>query len=129
MACDIDTGRETLDRLTSTRGAEARRLVGFDRPRQSKGAGDAAPLGPIGSDVLSRYKLSWAHEAAGKVTRATRGSIAAGSAARRLRRQGGRRGAPARRHPGTARRVRALSLPASTREAEAKSRLEWGPPS
>lgn len=79
MACDIDTVRETLDRLTSTRGAEARRLLGFDRPRQSKG--QVTPLHAVPSAAtLSRYKLSWAPETAGKVAQATRGSIAAGSA-------------------------------------------------
>jgi hypothetical protein len=79
MACDIDTVRETLDRLTSTRGAEARRLLGFDRPRQSKG--QVTPLHAVPSAAtLSRYKLSWAPDTAGKVAAATRGSVAAGSA-------------------------------------------------
>jgi hypothetical protein len=79
MACDIDTVRETLDRLTSTRGAEARRLLGFDRPRQSKG--QVTPLHAVPSAAtLSRYKLSWAPDDAGRVAQATRGSVAAGNA-------------------------------------------------
>jgi hypothetical protein len=79
MACDIDTIRETLDRLTSIRGAEARRLLGFNRPRKAKG--QTTPLHAVPSAaMMSRYKLSWAPATAGQVPPATRSSVAAGSA-------------------------------------------------
>lgn len=80
MLCqDCETMPQALDRLSGKRGAEARQLLGFNQPRRSKGQVTNIHSTPSAA-MMSRYRLSWAPEAAGKVAPATSGRIAAGLA-------------------------------------------------
>jgi len=73
----IDTVRQTREHLTSHAGAQARRLLGFDHPRQSKG--QVTQIHSVPSEAtLSRYRLAWAPADAGRVVPATRAAVAAG---------------------------------------------------
>jgi hypothetical protein len=75
--CGLDTFKETRDRLTSDRGHEARRLLGFDRPRRCKG--QVTPLHSVPSEAsVSRYRQLWAPPGAGAVRPATQAAIALG---------------------------------------------------
>jgi hypothetical protein len=73
----IDTVRQTREHLTSHAGAEARRLLGFDHPRQ--GRGQVTQIHAVPSEAtLSRYRLAWAPNDAGHVVPATKDTVAAG---------------------------------------------------
>jgi hypothetical protein len=64
--CGLDTVRQTRAQLTSHLGAETRRLLGFDRPRQT--AGQVTPLHSVPSEAtLCRYRLSFAPARAGRL--------------------------------------------------------------
>jgi hypothetical protein len=79
VVAGIDTVKKTREQLTSHVGAEARRLLGFNRPRSSKG--QVTRLHEVPSEAtLSRYRLSFAATGAGNVPAATVGSLAAGEA-------------------------------------------------
>jgi hypothetical protein len=73
----IDTIRQTREHLTSHAGAEARRLLGFDHPRQGKG--QVTQIHAVPSEAtLSRYRLAWAPKHAGHVVPATKKAVASG---------------------------------------------------
>lgn len=77
VVAGIDTVRKTREHLTSHAGAEARRLLGFNRPRQSKG--QVTRLHEVPSEAtLSRYRLSFAPEGVGVVKAATPEAVAEG---------------------------------------------------
>jgi hypothetical protein len=77
VVCGLETVRETRAHLTSHEGAEARRLLGFDRRRQSKG--QVTTMHSVPSEAtLCRYRLSFAPKDAGRIRAATRESVAAG---------------------------------------------------
>jgi hypothetical protein len=74
----IDTVRETRSHLTSHLGAEARQLLGFTKPRQTKG--QVTALHSVPSEAtLSRYRLSFAPAEAGRVANATKADVDAGN--------------------------------------------------
>lgn len=71
LVCGFDSVRQMREHLTSHAGAEARELLGFTRPRQTKG--QRTPLHAVPSEaMLSRYRLSWAPADAGQVKPADR---------------------------------------------------------
>jgi hypothetical protein len=75
VVCGIDTFKETRDRLTSDRGGEARRLLGFNVPRRCKS--QVTQLHSVPSDAsVSRYRQLWAPVGAGAVNPATHAGIA-----------------------------------------------------
>lgn len=79
VVAGLDTVKRTREQLTSHVGAEARRQLGFDRPRQTKG--QVTRLHEVPSEAtLSLYRLSFAPAAAGQVDAATPDSLAAGQA-------------------------------------------------
>lgn len=74
----IETVRETRAHLTSHLGAEARRLLGFDKPRQSKG--QVTQIHSVPSEAtLSRHRLAFAPPEAGRVAPAKPPEVAAAS--------------------------------------------------
>ena len=75
VVCGIETFKATRDRLTSDRGGEARRLLGFDRPRQCKSQVTAIHSVPSEATV-SRYRQLWAPLGVGAVKAATHAGIA-----------------------------------------------------
>jgi hypothetical protein len=78
MLCfDCDTMPQALDRLSGKRGAEARQLLGFNRPRQSKGQVTNIHSVPSAA-TMSRYRLSWAPRTAYEIAPATSTGVAAG---------------------------------------------------
>lgn len=73
----LDTVGRTREQLTSHAGAQARRLLGFDRPRRSKS--QVTQIHAVPSEAtLSRYRLAWAPSDAGRVVPATKDSVATG---------------------------------------------------
>jgi hypothetical protein len=73
----IDTVHELRTHLTSHLGAEARQLLGFKKPRKTKG--QVTTLQAVPSEAtLSRYRLSFAPADAGRVERATKTKVEAG---------------------------------------------------
>ena len=78
VVAGLDTLKRTREHLTSHAGAEARRLLGFDRPRPSDKQGrlHAVPSEP----TLSRYSLSFAPDDVGDVQAATADAVARGEA-------------------------------------------------
>jgi Transposase DDE domain len=74
----LDTLKRTREQLTSHAGAEARGLLGFDRPRPSDKQHrlHAVPSEP----TLSRYTLSFAPKHAGALDAATAEAVARGQA-------------------------------------------------
>jgi len=66
LVCGLDTLRETRAQLTSHVGQEARRLLGFNRPRQANG--QVTPLHSVPSEAsLCRHRLSFAPLRAGRL--------------------------------------------------------------
>lgn len=76
--CGLGTLRELRKHLTSHHGAEARRLLGFDRPRETKG--QVTRIHSVPSEAtLCRYRLSFAPAEAGRVKPATADDVALGT--------------------------------------------------